>query len=96
MLGLDIFVHTGFTYGPMCTLDANPNHRKWALHETDYNSILIWHTIYSMRILFDVASVCYACFYSTAFFHWHVWSTAKTSSKSRNKLQFSFCNATHQ
>jgi hypothetical protein len=28
MLGLDIFVHTGFTYGPMCTLDANPNHRK--------------------------------------------------------------------
>ncbi|KAI9285277.1 hypothetical protein BC943DRAFT_323943 [Umbelopsis sp. AD052] len=26
MLGLDIFVHTGFTYGPMCTLDANPNH----------------------------------------------------------------------
>lgn len=29
MLGLDMFFHTGFMYGPMCTLDNNPNHCKY-------------------------------------------------------------------
>jgi hypothetical protein len=28
MLGLDVFFHTGFMYGLLCSLDTNPNHRK--------------------------------------------------------------------
>jgi hypothetical protein len=31
MLGLDIFFHTGFMYGPICALDVNPNHCKYQI-----------------------------------------------------------------